>query len=203
MVRNARSQPASATPQRGVELEAVHDLDSALEQEVLGAQVPMAVADAAGAARASRSPRRAAKNASGEAGERGGPAREVTIGREREQRVRVLRERGVRARRSHPHASRQRPRRAWNSASRAADRLELAAADAAARHEGSERRSLVEAAHLDHVVDGIRGRPTGASAAPPSGVARTARTPRYRSGARRRLSRTSSSHIARRRSGVP
>ena len=66
--------------------------------------------------------------------------------------------------------------------------------EAAAFGQTVEQRVLIESPHLDQPVD---GRAAAANRQRPSDSRVTARTPRYRAGAVRRLSRTSASHATR------
>ena len=158
---------------------------------MLGAQVAVAVADAAGRGARLQLRRRRARNASVKRASAADPARELAVGRELEQRLDVLVQRCV-----------QRRGRARGVARAAcgvelgeppADRDERRVGHAAVRNARRERPVLVEPAHLDDVVDGVgmvRGRERHALRGRDTALTRDTRR-----GASRRLSRTSSSHI--------
>ena len=146
---------------------------------MLSAQIPMTVADAAGAGAGLELVAAGGEERLGETRERCSSVGELTIGRQRQQRVRVLGERGVE--RSGRALRVRQGRSGVELGEAAADRLELATADAAARDERRAASRVSSNRRISTTWSMASGSPAGASVAPPSGVATTARTPRYRS----------------------
>ena len=140
--------------QRRVELQAVDDLDAMLEEHVLGAKVAVTITDAPG-----RDTKPELATAGGEEGTReaGQPrdlARERAVRRELEQRVDVLAQ-GVLQGGGRVRAVALR-HRVVELREPPADRDERRVRHAAVGHARRECPRLIEATHLDHVVDRVR-----------------------------------------------